>query len=158
MDTGPISSNDYQASSEQLANLVALLAKQDQISWTIYGLFWPANALLLVALFTTGDLPTQVVGIVVSVVGVVLSMVWTVIQFRAIAHLDYYEAIIDRIEEQYVHVPTDIAISGRLNADLFRSKVAGTLRVRPLIKASPIVAAVLWILSASWFALLCGAG
>jgi len=112
----------------------------------------------LVALFTTGDLPSRVVGIIVSTVGALLSMVWALIQLRAIAHLDYYEAIIDRIEEQYLHIPADIAISGRINAELFRSKVAGTRRVRPLVKLSPIVAAVLWILSLLWFTSPYGAG
>jgi hypothetical protein len=32
----------------QLANAVALVAKQDQIVWAIFGAFWAANAVLLV--------------------------------------------------------------------------------------------------------------
>ena len=41
----------------QLANAVALVGKQDQIVWAIFGIFWAANAVLVVALFTTGALP-----------------------------------------------------------------------------------------------------
>jgi hypothetical protein len=53
----------------QLGNAVALAAKQDQIVWAVFGVFWAANAVLLVALFTTGDLPKRSVGLVVSIVG-----------------------------------------------------------------------------------------
>jgi hypothetical protein len=63
----------------QLSNAVALVAKQDQIVWAVFGVFWAANAVLLVALFTTGKLPEQSVGIIVSGVGLALSVVWLAI-------------------------------------------------------------------------------
>ncbi len=78
----------------QLSNAVALVAKQDQIVWTVFGAFWAANALLLVALFTTGKLPDQSVGVIVSSVGLTLSLVWLAIEHRAMAWLKFYEGIL----------------------------------------------------------------
>jgi hypothetical protein len=136
---------------EQLANAVQLVAKQDQVTWTIFGVFWPANALLLVALFTTGALPAPVIGIVVSVVGLILSIVWTLIQYRAIAHLEFYEALIHRIEEKYLQIPPDVSLSGRINTSLFSNKTKGTIRLRPIMRATGPVTAFLWFLSLIWF-------
>ena len=79
---------------KQLGNAVALAAKQDQIAWAIFGVFWAANAVLLVALFTTGALPQPSVGLVVSSVGVVLSLVWRAIERRAVEWLKHYERVL----------------------------------------------------------------
>jgi hypothetical protein len=134
-----------------LQNAVQLVSKQDQITWTVFNIFWPANALLLVALFTTGRLPSRLVGIVVCAVGLALSVVWTVIQFRAMAHLEFYEAIVNRIEKSYLRVPVDIALSGRLNTDLFTDKMSGTLPVRALMRAIGVTSSILWFVALLWF-------
>ena len=46
----------------QLTNALNLRSSQDQVLWSIFGAFWGANAILLVALFTTGKLPEETVG------------------------------------------------------------------------------------------------
>lgn len=97
--------------NDQLSNAIELSCKEDQITWLIFSVFWPANALLLVALFTTGDLPTRNVGIIVSGIGFILSVIWTIIQIRAIAHLRFFETVIDRIESKYIDIPKDVAVS-----------------------------------------------
>jgi hypothetical protein len=128
----------------QLGNAVALVAKQDQIVWTIFGVFWAANAVLLVALFTTGALPKRPVGLVVSIVGLALSLVWLAIQHRAVAWLKYYEVVVGELEEKHLHVPPSVALTGQ------RERVGG-VRVRPLMLGCPLVSAVLWGWSVWWF-------
>ena len=147
--------NSFSIHSGQLANAVQLASKQDQIAWTIFGVFWPANAILLIALFTTGGLPSPLVGVVVSVAGLVFSIVWAIIQHRAIAYLNFYEAIIHRIEEHHLGVPPEIAISGWLNKELFATKLGRTWSVRPLLKSYGIASAILWLLTLIWFVLSC---
>lgn len=129
----------------QLGNAVALAAKQDQIVWTIFGVFWAADAVLLVALFTTGDVPKRPVGLVVSIVGVAISGVWTAIQHRAIEWLKFYETVMKELEgKKYLHVPPSIAVTGR------REQVKG-VRVRGLMLACPLVSVVLWGWALYWF-------
>jgi len=95
----------------QLGHAVTMAAKEDQIVWTIFGVFWAANAVLLVGLFTTGEMPSAKVGVVISTIGIVLSCVWFIIQRRAISWLEYYEKIIFWIEEsEYLKIPPDIAL------------------------------------------------
>ena len=60
----------------QLTNAINLRASKDQVLWSIFGAFWGANAILLVALFTTGKPPVESVGAVVSIVGFSLSLIW----------------------------------------------------------------------------------
>ncbi|MGD0339923.1 MAG: hypothetical protein ABSB78_14175 [Bacteroidota bacterium] len=135
----------------QLANAIQLSCKQDQITWAIFGVFWPANALLLVALFTTGDFPKQNVGIVVSIVGFILSVVWTLIQYRALAHLVFFESVIQRIETKYINLPSEVSVSARINKDLFDQASKGTVGVRRIMKAIGVVSAILWLISFIYF-------
>lgn len=72
-----------------MGNAVTLVAKQDHIVWTVFGAFWAANAVLLVALFQSGDLPKRPVGLIVSRVGFALSPVWLLIRHRAQAWHDW---------------------------------------------------------------------
>jgi hypothetical protein len=77
-----------------------MAAKEDQIIWTIFGVFWAANAVLLVALFTEEGIPTDLVCVIVSFVGVLFSVIWCLIQQRAINWLKYFEKLIYNIEEK----------------------------------------------------------
>ncbi len=128
----------------QLGNAVALIAKQDQIVWAIFGAFWAANAVLLVALFTSGDLPKRPVGLIVSITGLALSLVWLAIEHRAVAWLKYYEAIMRELEQNHLHVPSAVAFTGG------PERVEG-MRVRPLILSCPFASAVLWGWATWWF-------
>jgi hypothetical protein len=129
---------------EQLANAVAFAAKQDQIVWTIFGVFWAADAVLLVALFTDGKLPEHPVGIVVSVVGFAISLVWSAIQIRAFGWLKCYETVIKQIEVERLHVPALIAVTGS-------GKRVDGVPVRGLMITCPLVSAALWGWAIWWF-------
>jgi hypothetical protein len=74
------------------------------VLWTVYGLFSASNSLFLVALFQTGHFPDASVGVVVSAVGVTLSVVWILIQYRAIAHIENYERIINSVDSELLKV------------------------------------------------------
>jgi hypothetical protein len=121
----------------QLGNAVVLVGKQDQIVWAVFAAFWAANAVLLVALFTTGKLPEASVGAIVSGVGFVLSVVWLAIEYRAVAWLRFYEGILREVELNHLQVPLPIAFTGH------PEQVKG-VTVRWLILACPSVSALLW--------------
>jgi hypothetical protein len=120
-----------------MGNAVILIAKQDQIVWTVFGVFWAANAVLLVAFFQSGDLPKRPVGLIVSRVGFALSPVWLLIHRRAQAWHDYCVAVMRELEEKYLHILSAIAFT-RLP-----EKVEGR-SVRGLMLACPLVSAALW--------------
>ncbi|HLO15514.1 MAG TPA: hypothetical protein VK206_11840 [Anaerolineales bacterium] len=136
----------------QLANVVTMAAKEDQIVWTIFGVFWAANAVLLVALFTTGEIPSVQVGFVISATGTLLSYVWFIIQRRAIRWLEYYEKIIFQIEKEYLMIPSGIALSPRVNDQTFMEEVGHGFRVRFLMVISGAIVAIGWIAALAWFA------
>ena len=82
----------------RLGNAISLRSSQDQVLWTIYGLFSATNSLFLVALFRTGTFPKASVGVVVSIVGLPVSIAWLLIQRRALAHIANYDGIIREID------------------------------------------------------------
>jgi hypothetical protein len=96
----------------QLSNVVNRSAYEDTVVWAIFGTFWAANALLLVALFSQGDFPRHpAVGIIISTAGTVVSIAWFLIQRRAIEHLARYETIIAALEEE-LRIPGDLRLTG----------------------------------------------
>ena len=129
----------------QLENLVVLVAKEDQIVWTIFGVFWAANAVLLVALFTTGGTPSANFEAIISVAGTILSIIWFIIQRRAIRWLSYYETVIYRIEKEFLDIPPDIALSPRINNSTFIKEIGLGIRVRLLMMGSGLVATIILV-------------
>ena len=129
----------------QLGNVVTMAAKEDQIIWAIFGVFWAANAVLLVALFTTGAIPEDNVVMIISFVGLVLSLIWSFIQRRAIKWLIYYEKIINRIEDE-LKIPDHISISAYKNSNLYEEIVGKGVRVRKLMIRSSVVSMCIWLI------------
>ncbi len=82
----------------QLANAIALRSSQDQVLWSIFGVFWAANAILFVALFTTGKIPVTGVGMIISFIGIFMSITWYLIQRRALGWIGKHEALIRLID------------------------------------------------------------
>jgi len=127
----------------QLGHAVTLIAKQDQIVWTIFGLFWAADAVLVVALFPNGVLPGGTVCMTVSWLGFVLSALWAVLHFRVVAHPTFYEGMHQHFESE-LKIPEAFALSGWRNQERFRAAMGRTRRARPFMAACPIVWTVLW--------------
>ncbi len=147
-ENGPSNSDLW----NQLGNAVTFDNSENQVVWTIFGLFWAADAILLVAIFTTGDIPKPAVGMLVSIAGTALSVVWYIIQKRAIAYLGFYDSLVEQLESQ-LQVQPELAASGNLNPT-FKSSLKGSIGIRPLMRWCPGVSAVLWIVA---FVLFCRA-
>lgn len=134
----------------QLGHAVSLDTSENQVVWTIFGLFWAADAIILVALFTTGDVPKPAVGAIVSAVGVVLSAVWYLIQKRAIGYLEFYDGTVERLERR-LRIPPDLTVSGNINARHYQLSLRGSVRIRGLMNACAGISAALWAASSLWF-------
>ena len=131
----------------QLANAISLRSSQDQVLWSIFGTFWAANAILLVALFTSGTMPSDpFVGIVISVVGILLSLTWHVIQNRALGHLMRHEMLVTMIETSLGFDP-NYAVSADLNQGPYDTYLGKGIRARRVMPACSIGVTALWLLA-----------
>lgn len=136
----------------QLSNSANLRSSQDQVLWTIFGAFWATNAILLVALFTTGDLPTNHwVGVVVAAIGVALSLVWHQIQNRALHHIVRHETTMYAIESQ-LRVSPRFAVSARLSEATASRDSQPKPRARSLMPLCSAAGAICWVLALVAFA------
>ncbi len=141
----------------QLSNAASLRSSEDQVLWTISGIFWAANALLLVALFQGGKLPeANVPPLVVSAVGMVLSTVQYFLQGRGLGHIQRYEELMTKLEHALAFAP-EYAVSANLNTEdadrylggrkgnVWRKVRMGTLvPARRLMQGASLGGALLW--------------
>jgi hypothetical protein len=135
----------------QLTNAVSARSAQDQTLWTIFGVFWAAEGIMLVALFTTGSLPKNIVGIIVSIAGVLLSLAWHIINKRAILHLDRWDILIERLEKK-LNFDTDFAISLKVNfTDAKYINDNHKTPVRLVMRKCSLFSGVLWSILLLWF-------
>ena len=135
----------------QLTNAINLRSSQDQVLWSIFGTFWAANAILLVALFTTGNLPSNpAVGIVISVVGLFLSLTWHAIQARALGHIIRHEELIRKIEVE-LGFDTELAVSPEINRQAYSQYFGRLPRARKIMAMCSIGGAFLWALAIAFF-------
>jgi hypothetical protein len=129
-----------------------MASSQDQVIWSIFGTFWAANAVLLVALFATGSPPTSfTVGRVVTGAGFVLSLAWHLIQGRALGHLLRFENLVEKLEER-LHIAPELSISGHRNEVDYKNYVSG-LPARVVMKFCSAGATILWFLAALFYSL-----
>ena len=130
---------------QQLDNAVAMCGAEDQVIWTIFGTFWATNAILLVALFSAGDLPkAPAVGITVSAVGAGLSIVWHLIQRRALGHLRRFEELVELLEKG-LRIPAELALSAKVNTSAYQRFLGGGVRARKLMVGCSLASTFLWI-------------
>lgn len=134
--------NDNRHLWDQLNNAITLSAKQDQIIWTIFGIFWAANAVLLVGLVSPKDFPNATVGMLISLVGAFISIAWSIIQFCANEYLDLYDNVIEKLERELLNPEeqNQYALSARLNS----FKVGGVKRVRDFMFRCSTIPCILW--------------
>lgn len=131
----------------QLGHVLDLRSNEDSVLWTAFGFFGATNAILLVALFANGDLPSNpVVACVVASVGVLASLIWHVVQERALGHIERHEALIERLEAA-LRVPAGFSVSARRNVDDYNRYVRSRSRLsaRAVMVGSSAGAVLLWI-------------
>jgi hypothetical protein len=134
----------------QLENAKRLRSAQDQVLWNIFGIFWAANGILLVALFSSEAYPRYVIGTIISGVGFLMSLAWHGIQCRALGHIGRYEALIERIERRLL-IPAELAISGRINCEDYHRFLGHGIHARRIMPICSLVAAILWALAFLFF-------
>jgi hypothetical protein len=139
--TGEISRSELW---NQLQNALSSRSSVDQVYWTSYSIFWATNAVLLVALFSTGKLSTNTwVMIVISTVGLVQLYTWKTIQNRVLGHLERAEALILRIEED-LGLGERHALSVRLSKSDYREFIDKGRSSRFAVKASILFIGISW--------------
>ena len=129
----------------QLSHAISLQCSTNQILWTVFGIFWAANAALLVALFATGTWPERSTVLVVSSIGAALSTVWFYIQRRAVRYLSFYEALANELERALPSLPPTLRISKESRSALFEQHVGRGVSVRPVILLSAGGVALCWV-------------
>jgi len=134
--------------SSQLTNAINLRSSQDQVLWSIFGTFWAANAILIVALFPNGDLPPNPnVGIVIESVGFFMCLIWYSIQNRALGHIKRHEALIAKLESR-LNIDPAYAVSPKLNTELYKKFLNGC-NARTVMSLSSVVGVIFWLVALS---------
>lgn len=130
----------------QLANTLGLRSSEDQVLWSAFGTFWGANAILLVALFSTGKLPDSPgIAPAVSAIGLAISLVWHWVQQRALGHVERYELLAKRIEER-LQVEESLSTSARRNVGDYDLLKRGP-KARDVMRWCSTGASLLWALA-----------
>ncbi len=129
----------------QLANAVNLRSSQDQVLWTILGFFGATNAVLLSAMFASGDFPKSrwIQGVLV-ISGLLLSFAWHLIQGRALGHIKRHEALMALIERT-LDLPAGMAVSAQINQSLYDIHLGGGIPARYVIARFGWATALLWV-------------
>lgn len=151
----------------QVTNAIRMRASQDQVLWSISGIFMAANAVLLVALFQGGKLPESLTPrIVIPLVGTILSTIQYCLQGRAFGHVGRLDELIRKLESALdfdhryavsVRINTSDAdryLSGRRENVLRRLFIRGTFfHTRTLMQGASVGAALLWLATLAFFVL-----
>jgi hypothetical protein len=84
----------------QLELVVASRVGEDQIAWTIFGIFWAAQVLLVGVLLQGPSFPPHpLAGIIVCLFGVAMSVAWALTQSRSLQHLERFETLTKDLEK-----------------------------------------------------------
>jgi hypothetical protein len=120
-------------------------SSEDQTLLATFGIFCAANAVLLGALFTSGDLPKNpLVSISFAGVGVAASVAWFLVQRRALGHISRYEGLMQLLEQE-LGVPARLAVSARINEQLYKAHLRGAPPARFVMTVCSIVVAIAWL-------------
>jgi len=108
-------------------------------SWLIFSIFWAATALLLVALFQSTDSHfVAIKWIVIPMAGLILSITWSLIQYRVLGWVEFYEKIVNYSEDELNPLPKYRI--GETNPN----KVKG-FSIRWIMRGIPILGVAAWI-------------
>ena len=85
---------------QQLKLVVSSRIGEVYVTWTIFSVFWAAQILLLGALLQGTFPPHPTAVLIASVVGIIMAIVWGHVQDRSLKHLERFECLTKRIEDQ----------------------------------------------------------
>jgi len=131
---------------QQLDRALSASLSSDSTTWTVFSIFWAANAVLLDALHDGWEHPHSGYAATICLVGTLGSVVWWAIQFRALAYQGAYEDIVARLERYLYNNDycAEIVLSTEQNWHSAR-KLRTTLRARPLMNGSGVFLSHFWI-------------
>jgi len=143
---------DRRPSTEHLESQLQIVSSarigENQITWTIFGIFWATQVLLVGVLFQGGQFPPNpVLGFGVSFLGVVMSVAWALTQHRSLLHLQRHEDIIKLIEMQLVDRGDLLPDHQMTMQDLYSGP-----RARTVMRVCCWAAAIAWLVSLVVFA------
>lgn len=127
--------SDRQFLEGQLDRAVNSASKQDTILWSVFGIFWAAHAVLLVAVFFGGRVADSGVGAVVAAVGLVTAVSSYLLLDRGMQHLNRFHKLQEDIERQLgldIPVNSKFALSGWINTEAMR-RITG-FRAQPVMR------------------------
>ena len=145
---------DKELLKNQLNNVITARSSQDQVLWNIIGVYGATNAILLVALFPSGDLPSNtLIGIIICFIGLLISISWKYMIRRALLHIYYLEDLRTLIEKN-LEIENKYSISSRLNNSLAIKHLSKRPRARTVIRIFGLGMIILWTLGVFSFLLL----
>jgi len=131
----------------QLELVVSSRIGEDQVTWTIFRVFWAAQVLLVGVLLQGPSFPPHpLAGLIVSILGVFMSTAWGLTQGRSLSHLERFEGLTKSIEVQ-------LQKAGHLHQDhcLTMAHRFPGLRARTAMRVCCWGAALAWFTSAVVF-------
>jgi len=138
---------------EQLMRAYAQRSDQDGVLWHVFGIFWGSNAILLIALFSSGDFPKNpFVGVIVSCVATLVSLIWYGVQRRALGNVLRLEEISKRIERR-LEMPVEYSLHAAPEEELTKKLLERGPQARRIILPGILIATLAWITSAIAFLL-----
>lgn len=116
---------------------------QDSVLWAIIGAFLGTNAILLVALFSTGTFPTSSPArIIPCIMGMISSFLWWIMQAAALRRVKWYETVVLALQVR-VALPEEYEIFS--NPDRERGPRRRRLpRARTIMPVMPLLAIAAW--------------
>lgn len=130
----------------QLQHVIDYDNNTNDVIWTLFGIFFTANSVLLVALFQSGDFPRPLAGTIISLAGALMSLVWTLFHRRVLAHKERFEALTKRIEAE-LNIPPKYCTTRGTNIEDWEKYMGGKgPGARPLLLASSLGSFALWAL------------
>lgn len=95
--------NDNESISKQLQYFHDLKNHEDTLTWTIFSIFFAANALLFGAYYQTTD-SCMILNkmLLLPLFGIFLSFIWLVVQLRVVKYYLFYEEKVEEIEQNYL--------------------------------------------------------
>jgi len=146
---------DSKVLTEQLKNAVSLVASEDRIVWTIFGVFLASQGVLIGCFFRNGEFIGHApAGLFLSLFGLVLSVIWLFIQWRALGHLNRYDDLVRRLEVE-LKISSEFCISTWNNPAARKEFLSGP-SVRKIMPATCATFIGIWLLSSvGWFGYVC---
>lgn len=140
---------------KQLSLAISMRSSGDQITWTTLSIFFATNAVLLAALFRSGQYPNPWIGAIISALAFSLSVLWCLITMRILERLGMHERIIRIIQSELFldsrPLWRQLAVCQKLTEAEDEHEIGRGARARVLIPWALRIVAALWLVGLGCF-------